>query len=79
MFKDEHRYDVWNKIRQHDVRAFSKQLTPGILAEAAKRSSAQHLRAIGLLDAQRQPRAMAQSGIAQVDRSAGRGIPGARL
>jgi hypothetical protein len=38
MFKDEHRYDVWNQIRQHDVRAFSKQLTPGILAEAAKRS-----------------------------------------
>jgi hypothetical protein len=38
MFKDETRYDVWNEIRQHDIRAFSRQLTPGVLAEAAKRS-----------------------------------------
>jgi hypothetical protein len=38
MFKDEHRYDVWNEIRQHDIRMFSRQLTPGVLAEAAKRS-----------------------------------------
>lgn len=38
MFKDEHRYEVWDEIRQHDIRAFSKQLTPLVLAEAAKRT-----------------------------------------
>jgi hypothetical protein len=36
MFKDEHRYDVWNEIGQHDIRAFSRHLTPAVLAEAAK-------------------------------------------
>ena len=38
MFTDEHRYDVFNEIRQHDIRAFDKLLTPGVFAEAAKRS-----------------------------------------
>lgn len=38
MFKDEHRCDVWDEIRQHDIRAFSKQLTPQVLAEAARRT-----------------------------------------
>lgn len=38
MFKDEVRDKVWNDIRQHDVRAFSKQLTPEVFAEAARRA-----------------------------------------
>ena len=38
MFMDERRYDVWNEIRQHDLRAFSKLLTPTIFAEVAKRT-----------------------------------------
>lgn len=38
MFKDVQRNTVWNEIRQHDLRSFSGQLTPGLLAEAAKRS-----------------------------------------
>jgi hypothetical protein len=39
MFTDELRDKVWNEIRQHDVRAFAKQLTPGIFAEAASRAN----------------------------------------
>lgn len=35
MFKDEFRDKVWNDIRQHDVRAFGKQLTPEVFTEAA--------------------------------------------
>jgi hypothetical protein len=38
MFTDEHRCEVWNAIRQQDMRAFSKQLTPSVFAEAAKRT-----------------------------------------
>lgn len=38
MFKDELRDKVWNEIRQHDVRAFSKQLTPEVFARAALRA-----------------------------------------
>jgi len=38
MFTDEHRCDVWDEIRQHDIRAFAKQLTPEVLAEAATRT-----------------------------------------
>jgi hypothetical protein len=38
MFKDEHRCNVWNEIRQQDIRAFSKQLTPGTFAKAALRA-----------------------------------------
>jgi hypothetical protein len=38
MFKDEHRYEVWNEIRQHGIRAFSEQLTPEVLAAAAVRT-----------------------------------------
>ena len=38
MFTDEHRCEVWNEIRQRDIRAFSKQLTPAVFAEAAKRT-----------------------------------------
>lgn len=38
MFKDEHRYEVWNEIRQHDIRAFCGQLTPKVFAEAARRT-----------------------------------------
>jgi hypothetical protein len=37
MFKDERRYDTWNEIRQHDIRPFFRLLTPGVLAEAARR------------------------------------------
>lgn len=38
MFTDEHRCDVWNDIRQQDIRAFAKQLTPTVFAEAARRT-----------------------------------------
>jgi hypothetical protein len=38
MFTDERRYEVWEQIRQHDIRAFCKQVTPAVVAEAAKRS-----------------------------------------
>lgn len=38
MFTDEHRCEVWHEIRQQDIRAFSKQLTPAVFAEAAKRT-----------------------------------------
>lgn len=35
MFTDEHRYDVWDEIRQRGIRAFSDQITPELVAEAA--------------------------------------------
>ena len=38
MFKDERRYEVWSQIRQHDLRAFSKLLTPGLFVEVARRA-----------------------------------------
>jgi len=38
MFTDELRCSVWNDIRQLDIRAFSKQLTPKVLAKAALRA-----------------------------------------
>ena len=38
MFKDELRCNVWNDIRQQDIRAFSGQLTPAIFARAAVRA-----------------------------------------
>ena len=36
MFKDERRDKVWNEIRQSDLGAFAKQLTPEVFAEAAR-------------------------------------------
>ena len=38
MFKDEHRRSVWDGIRQHDLRAFTKWLSPELLTAAADRS-----------------------------------------
>lgn len=38
MFKDELRDKVWNEIRQHDLRAFDKQLPPEVFTEAAKKA-----------------------------------------
>lgn len=38
MFTDELRCNVWNEIRQRDIRAFCKQLTPTVLAKAALRA-----------------------------------------
>ena len=38
MFTDEHRYEVWEEIRQHDIRAFGSKLTPAVIAEAAART-----------------------------------------
>jgi hypothetical protein len=38
MFTDELRCNVWDEIRQRDIRAFSKQLTPALLAKAAMRA-----------------------------------------
>jgi hypothetical protein len=37
MFTDEHRYDIWNELRQHGIRKFSAHLTPALLAKAAQR------------------------------------------
>src|SRR5487761_604120 len=39
MFRDEPRDKVWNDIRQHDMRAFAKFLTPGAFAEAAREAN----------------------------------------
>lgn len=39
MFKDERRDKVWNEIRQSDLGAFAKQLTPEVFAEAAREAS----------------------------------------
>ena len=38
MFTDEHRCEVWDAIRQRDVRAFSEQLAPAVFVEAALRT-----------------------------------------
>jgi hypothetical protein len=38
MFTDEHRVNVWNEIRQHDLRAFSRFLQPDVVLEAAVRT-----------------------------------------
>jgi hypothetical protein len=38
VFKDELRDKVWNEIRQRDLRAFDRQLTPQVFAEAARRA-----------------------------------------
>jgi hypothetical protein len=38
MFTDERRCNVWNEIRQRDIRAFAGQLTPSVLANAALRA-----------------------------------------
>ena len=35
MFTDEHRRIVWDQIRQHDLRAFAKWLSPELLTAAA--------------------------------------------
>jgi hypothetical protein len=38
MFKDELRSEVWDEIRQHGIRTFSRHITPATIAEAAKRT-----------------------------------------
>ena len=38
MFKDEQRGNVWTEIRQHDLQAFRRMLTPQVFAEAATQS-----------------------------------------
>jgi hypothetical protein len=38
MFTDEHRRIVWDEIRQHDLRAFAKWLSPELLTTAAARA-----------------------------------------
>jgi hypothetical protein len=38
MFRDERRYEVWDEIRQHDIRSFSRQMTSAVFADAAKRA-----------------------------------------
>ena len=35
MFRDELRHNVWNEIRQHDLRAFRRFLSDKVFAEAA--------------------------------------------
>lgn len=36
MFRDERRFNVWEEIRQRDLRVFGKMLTPALLRQAAK-------------------------------------------
>ena len=36
MFTDERRCNVWDRIRQHDLRVFGKILTPGLMKETAQ-------------------------------------------
>lgn len=38
MFTDERRCEVWDEIRQHDIRAFASELTPAVLVETAQRA-----------------------------------------
>ncbi len=38
MFTDERRCEVWDQIRQHDIRAFASKITPAVIAETAKRT-----------------------------------------
>ena len=38
MFKDEQRRTVWDTIRQHDLRAFSANLTSDLVEEAVRRA-----------------------------------------
>ena len=38
MFTDEHRCKVWDRIRQHGLRAFGKLLSAEVLAEAARQA-----------------------------------------
>jgi hypothetical protein len=38
MFLDERRFEVWQEIRQHGIRAFARQLTPSVLSEAGQRA-----------------------------------------
>jgi transposase len=38
MFTDEQRHNVWEQIRQRDLRQFGRILTPGVLAGAAQRT-----------------------------------------
>jgi hypothetical protein len=39
MFRDERRCDVWEEIRQHDIRAFANRITPEVLAETSRRTA----------------------------------------
>ena len=39
MFTDEHRRIVWDQIRQHDLRAFAKWLSPELLTAAAAKAA----------------------------------------
>ena len=36
MFRDEQRCNVWDQIRQRDLRVFGKILTPALMIEAAQ-------------------------------------------
>jgi hypothetical protein len=44
MFTDEHRCAVWEEIRQHGIRAFARQITPGVIIEAAGRTGVRVVR-----------------------------------
>lgn len=44
MFKDEPRYQVWEQLRQHDLRAFQRLLPPAIWREAAARAGVRIVR-----------------------------------
>lgn len=36
MFTDEHRRNVWDRVRQHGIRSFEDKLTPALFTQAAK-------------------------------------------
>lgn len=44
MFKDEQRYDVWEQIRQQDLRAFGRLLPNSLFLEAAERAGVRIVR-----------------------------------
>ena len=44
MFKDERRYEVWEQIRQQDLRAFARLLPQSLLIQAAKQADVRIVR-----------------------------------
>ena len=47
MFRDEHKATVWNEVRQQDIRAFAKWLTPEVFILAAVRAKLQAVKYFG--------------------------------
>jgi hypothetical protein len=47
MFRDEHKATVWNEVRQQDIRAFAKWLTPEVFILAAVQAKLQAVKYFG--------------------------------